>query len=157
MMMMMIMELFVIFSVVCPIVVRFTARLDVNEDETVMGETILRQEICVLCRGRLPLLHAIRAFQNRNPFRLSAKICIGKFVKYPEDIGSSDDENCFFVVDSEERCVWKIGRQSGKHHRFLCLQPNHFPLPATLSVSCDGQQILMLTRNSVVIYSWFRP
>src|SRR6218665_3467222 len=132
-------------------------RLVVNNHEKVMGVTVLRQEICVLYRIYSSSLRAIRVFQNRNPFRLNAKIDIGKFAKHPTDIGSSDEENCFFVLDSEKECVWKILRQSGKHHKFLSLQSAHFQGAAsTLSVSCYGQQLMILTRSSVVVYRGFR-
>ena len=113
---------------------------------------MLRQEICVLCRTFHSSSPAIFVFQNRNPFRLNAKIDIG-LVRAPEDIGSSQEDNCFVVIDSEEKCVWKIARQTGDYHKFLYLQSSHlFHYPSTLSVSCDGQELLILTRHSLAIY-----
>src|SRR6218665_1847360 len=152
----MIIEQFVAFAVVRPIVVRFIARLDVNEDRKVMGVTMLRREICVLCQNDSSSPHAIRVFQNRNPFHLNAKIDIG-LVKDPEDIGSSDEQNCFFVFDSEEKCVWKIARQTGDYQKFLDLQSAHFSLPAALSVSCDGRELQIVTLRSLGICGAFGP
>ena len=127
-----------------------------NEDEKVKGVTILRQEICVLCLNKATSPHAIRVFQNRNPFPLIANIDIG-LVKDPVDIGSSDDENFFFVIDSKEKCVWKVERQTGDYHKFLQLPFIHFfRWPSTLSVSCDGKQLLMLTHYSLVVYGALR-
>ena len=122
-----------------------------------MGVTMLRQEICILCRGDYSSAHVIRVLQNRNPFPLSEKINIGEFCKNPEDIGSSDDENCFFVVDSKERCLWKIARKTGNYHKFLHLQFTYFPRLVMLPVSCDGQELLILTPRSLDIYRASRP
>src|SRR6218665_3588167 len=123
-----------------------------------MGVTILRKEICVLCRTDSLSPPAIRVFQNRNPFRLNAKIDIGEFLEDANDIGSSDEENCIFVLDSKEKCVWRIARQTGDHHKFLNLQSIHFfQWPSKLSVSCDGQRLLLLTRWSLNIYEVFEP
>jgi len=119
---------------------------------------MLRQEICVFCWHNSTSPPAICAFQNRNPFRLNSKIEIGEFVKDPKDIGSSDGENCFFVIDSEEKCVWKIARQTGDHQKFLDLQFIHFiQWPSTMSVSCDGQELLILALRSLYIYGAFGP
>lgn len=117
---------------------------------------MLRQEICVLCRNNSSSPNVIRVFHNRNPFRLNTKIDIGE-IEYPNDIGASDEENCFFVIDSKNKCVWKIGRQTGDHHVFLHLQSTHFPHLAMLSVSCDGHELLILTLSSLDIYRAFGP
>jgi len=121
---------------------------------------MLRQEICVLSRGdhysSQREICEICLFQNLNPFSLNAKIDIAK-VKYPEAIGSSDEGNCFFVIDSKEKCVWKIARQTGDYHKFLDLQATQLPRIPTLSVDCNGHELLILTPRSLNIYRSFRP
>jgi len=142
-----------VFAVVCPIVDRFTASLDINEDEEVKGVTMLRQEICVLVRNDYSSPHAIRVYQNRNPFRLNARIDLS-FVQNPEDIGSSDVENCFFVHDLRQKSVWKIARFGGNNPNFLDIA-HLSERPPTLSVSSDGQELLILTLTSLEIYRVF--
>ena len=145
-----------VFAVVCPIVDIFTASLAVNKDERVKAVTMLRQEICVLCFNRYSSPHAIRVFQNRNPYQLSEKIEIS-LVKDLIDMGSSSEENCFFVLDPEDKCVWRIARQTGDYHKFLHLQFTHFfRWPLTLSVSSDGQELLIPTLRSLEIYRLVR-
>src|SRR6218665_793404 len=123
----------------------------------VRGVTMLRQEICVLCRNdRYSSGYAIRVFQNRNPFSPSAIIDIDK-VKEAKDIRSSDEEDCFFVLDSREKCVWKIARHAGDHKKFLDFQSTHFPPPLNFSVYCNGHELLILTPSSLNIYGAFRP
>ena len=127
-----------------------------------MGITMLslRQEICVLCRiepFRYPYaFHAIRVFQNLNPFRLRERIEID-CVTEPDGIGSSDEEDCFFVTDSEEQCVWKIARLTCEHQKFIDLQATHFPHRPKLTVNCNGQELLILALRSLYIFRTFRP
>lgn len=131
-------ELFV-YAVVRRIVEKFTAAIIMKRNEKAMGVTMLSEEICVLCRSENSSPPAIRVFQNRNPFRFTAHIDIGESIKVPKDIGSSDEENCFFVIDYDEKCVWKIARQTDDQHKFLDLDSIiFFQCPPTLPYPAMG-------------------
>src|SRR5688572_13872092 len=98
---------FVSFLVVCPISVNFTQKIYAGREWRV---TKLRNEIYLLC---LPSssLSEILVFEDRNSFRLKKKMKITEIIS-PSDIGSSEKENCLYVSDYYENCVWKITRET---------------------------------------------
>lgn len=125
----------------------------------VYGTTKLRNEIYVLCRCHAPVSHMIYVFEDRNPFRLRKKIEINQ-IKSPEDIVSSEKENCLYVSDSAKRYVWKVTREIHSQISIL-LGIDHMPgttehyyrplttdyYPPTLSVSSNNQ-LLVFSQSS---------
>ena len=136
--------------VVCPISINFTQRIEIGGNEYVRGVTKLRNEIYVLCRSisSSSSNHVIRVFEDRIPFRLQKTIEI-KEIKYPRDIGSSEKGNCLYVSDYDEKCVWKITRETDDQHKIIKWLTTDYQ-PYTLSVSSDGQ-LLMVNHSSSIL------
>ena len=109
--------------------------------EDARGVTKLRKEIYILC----PLDHLIRVYEDREPFRLQKDMEIEE-TKFPRDIGSSEQENCLYVSDNDERCVWKITRETDDQHKIIKWLTTDYK-PWTLSVSREGE-LLMINRSS---------
>src|SRR5688572_8531879 len=106
------------------------------------GLTKLRNEIYILCES------SVFVFEVRTPFRLRRKIEIEE-IKYPYDIGSSEKENCLYVSDHGENCIWKITREGDDHYNIIkWLTTDYDPLP--LSVSSNGQ-LLVVTETSSIL------
>jgi len=123
----------------CPIFVNFSSLIDMGKDEVVRGVTKLQSEIYVLCISLST--HVIRVFEDRKPFRLKRIIEI-KEIKYPRDIGSSENENCLYVCDQREQCIWKITRERDDQHNIFKWLVIYFQ-PMALSVSNDGHLCLI--------------
>ena len=113
------MQYFVFILVVCPISINCIQRLEIRRNERVCGVTKLRNEIYVLCRCEslsLAYQNAIRVFEDRNSFRPRKKIEIAE-IRYPVDIGSSEKEDCLYVSDDGEKCVWKITKPTDDQNK----------------------------------------
>ena len=128
-----------------PISVNFTERINVGSNETVCGVAKLGNEIYVLCQ---PFPRVIRIFHGRSPFCFLEEIGI-KEMEDPKDIQSIDKENCLYVSDQREKCVWKITRQTDYQHiviRWLTLDY----APHCLSVSRNGHLLLVTAWSSIL-------
>ena len=56
--------------------------------------------------------------EDREPFSLQNDIEI-KEIKQPVDVVSSEKENCLYVSDAEEKCVWKMTREIDNQYIYL--------------------------------------
>lgn len=130
--------------------INLTQRVDIRENEYVHGVSKLGNEIFVLCYvSFVPCV--IRVFEDRNPFRFQRNIKLEK-INGAFDVGASEKQNCLYVSDYLENCVWKITREIGDQHKILKWLKTDYK-PMTLSVNSDGQ-LLMVNRksSSLVIY-----
>ena len=128
-----------------PISVNFTERINVGKNETVSGVTKLRNEIYVLCQ---PFPCVIRVFKDRNPIPFQEEIAI-KEIGDPKDIHSSEKDNCLYVSDQREKCVWKIRRQTYYKHKIIRWLIIDYA-PHTLSVSSNGHLLLVTAWSSIL-------
>ena len=136
----------IIFSilVVRGITINFTQKIDLQLSMSARGLTKLRNEIYVLCH-RDDLINLIRVYEDRYPFRLKKDMEIEEF-KFSFHIVSSENENCLYVSDYKENCVWKIIRETDDQHKIIkwgTTDCNSW----TLSVLRDGE-LLMINRSS---------
>ena len=136
--------------VVCPISINFTQRIEIGRNEDVRGVTKLRNEIYVLCASSPSSSDVIRVFEDRIPFLLQKTIEV-KEIKYPRGIGSTDKGNCLYVCDSEEKCVWKMTRETDDQHKIIKWLTTDYE-PYTLSVSSDGQLLVVNLSSILMIY-----
>src|SRR6218665_4166369 len=67
-------------------------------------------------------------------------------MKYLYDIGSSEKENCLYVSDYVDKCVWKITIETVDQHKIIKWLTIDYE-PRTLSVSRDGE-LLMINHSS---------
>lgn len=136
--------------------VNFTNRIKLQVNEDLYGVTKLRNEIHVLCRSYSSSPYELSSFQNvirvyedRNPFRLQKRMEITEFDS-PVDIASSEKDNCLYVSDSEAYCVWKIAREAaGDQHTIIKWLTTDYQ-PSTLSVSGDGQLLILDDSSSIL-------
>jgi len=105
---------------VCPIFIIFSELIHIQGHlESIRGVTKLRNKIYVLKKHRYALLNTvILVFEDRTPFRHLKNIKI-KRVKSVFDIGSNEKENCFYVADGHERCVWKITKGADDKYNMI--------------------------------------
>jgi len=134
--------------------INFTQRIERRRANTLGGVTKLRNEIYVLCESNSSSalnVCVIRVFQDRTPFHLQKEIEI-KGIQIAGDIGSSEKENCLYISDLRDYCVWKITRETGNHHKSICWLTTDYE-PRTLSVSSDGQLLMFNdSSHSLMIY-----
>src|SRR6218665_2972773 len=137
--------------VVRPITIDVTQRIEMPENSGIGGVTKLRNEIYILLEARYGVLSRIRGFNDRYPFRLQTEIKAEE-INGPSDIGSSEKENCLYVCDYIQRCVWKITRETDDQHKIIkWLTTDSQPL--TLSVSRDGELLMIdLSSHCLMIY-----
>ena len=130
-----------------PITVNVTQRIATSENEETWGVTKLRNEVYVLFHTFNPdrNVSRIRVFQDRYPFRLQTDIKADD-IKRPIDIGSSEEENCLYVIDDDENCVWKITKEADDQHKLIKWLTIDYK-SYTLSVSRDGE-LLMINHSS---------
>ena len=105
------------------------------------GVTKLRNEIFILCLIAFKVPHVIGVIEDRRPFRFQRNIEI-KTIKEPSDIGSCEKENCLYVSDFKEKCVWKITRTTDYEHTIIKWLATDYQ-PRTLSVSSGGQLLMV--------------
>jgi len=142
---------FIFIIVVCPISVNFSQRIEIPRNERVYGVTKLRSEIFVLCRLSSPSPTVIRVHEDRNPFRCQRNITMDR-IKGPFDIGSSEKNNCLYVCDAWEKCVWKITRKTHDQYNIVKWVNTYYD-PYTLSVSINGQLLMVnWAPNILMIY-----
>src|ERR1043165_5625674 len=91
--------------------ISFNQKIDIGTYDVVFCITKLRSEIYVICLRFSSDPNVIFVFEDRNPFKLQKKIDI-KQIQDPYDIASSEKDNCLYVSDSIEKCVWKITRET---------------------------------------------
>src|SRR6218665_1702767 len=91
--------------VVRGITINFTQKIDLQLSKGARGITKLRNEIYVLSITH----NLISVYEDRYPFRLKKNMKIEE-TKFPICIVSSEKENCLYVSDYDEQCVWKITR-----------------------------------------------
>ena len=142
----------VILLVVCQISINFTQRINIRENEhNLRGMTKLRNEINVLCESLSSGSNIILVFEDRPPFNLQKEIKI-KEIHHPWDIGSSENEDCLYISDYLEKCVWKITREIDNQDKVMKWLTTDYQ-PWTLSVSGDGQLMLINdSSHSLMIY-----
>ena len=137
---------FVCILVVRQISISFTERIDIQGNR-VRGVTKLRNSIYILCLSG----NVIQVFDDRTPFSLQKEIEI-KEIKTPGDIFSNETENCLYVCDHREYCIFKITRERDNHHKIIKWLTTDYPL-ITVSVSSDGQLLMIRhSSNSLMIY-----
>src|SRR6218665_2576260 len=133
--------------VVRGITINFTQRIDMQLSRRARGITKLRNEIYVLC----PLDRLIRLYEDRYPFRLKKDMEIEE-TKFPFHIVSSEKENCLYVSDIREKCVWKITRETDDQHKIIKWLTTDYK-PWTLSVSSDNELLMINdSSHSLMIY-----
>ena len=101
-------------SVMCPISINFSKLIGIpRKEELLLGVTKLRNKIYVLSQN-----NTIRVFEDWNPFPLLKNIQVREtdLKRNMSDIGSNDKENCLYVTDSGEQCVWKITEEIFQHN-----------------------------------------
>lgn len=119
---------------------------EIERKGSLVGLTKLRNKIHVLFFG--VIYPVIQTFQDRHPFCLQ-KDCELKGIKVPSDIGSSEMDNCLYVVDrrhNNDSCVWRIKEtetadQLYRVTKWLTLDKGFNP--QTLTVSSDGQVLMV--------------
>jgi len=122
-----------------PITINVTEKIEISEDEGMWGVTKLRNKIYVLFHAFTPC--RIRVFEDRHPFRLQTDNKAEE-IKDPIDIGSSEKENCLYVSDGEEKCVWKITRETDDQFKIIKWLTTDY-LPYSMSVSRDGESLMI--------------
>src|SRR6218665_3867227 len=133
--------------VVRPISINFSELIDIpSQHGSLCGVTKLRNKIYALSqtRGYHNLKNLIRVFEDRNPFRLLDKIEVTEFGSL-FDIGSSEKENCLYVADRGERCVWKITTEADDQYNIVKWLNIDYWLDhaCTLSVSSLGNLLVV--------------
>src|SRR6218665_2219657 len=112
-----------------------------SEIQGTRGVSKLRNEIYVVFRTGG--VSRIRVFEDRYPFRLQTDINTEE-IKYPIDIISSKRENWLYVSDREDKCVWKITRETDDQHKIIkWLITNYIYMPYTMSVSRDDELLMI--------------
>lgn len=147
-------------SVSFPISINFTKRLNVGRNEYVLGMTKLRNKIYILCKvgvssASTPAsstvgLGSIRVFEDQNSFRFEKEIEISE-IEDPSDIGSSENENCLYVSEAVEHCVWKITMEDGDDNKIRkwLIGDN---APHKLSACSDGHLLVISNSSALMIY-----
>lgn len=130
----------------CPIFVNFTAKIDVREE--VWGVTKLRNEIYVLCRPLTSTPHSVLVFEDWNPFHLKKKIEVNE-IQEVCDVRPSEKGNCLYISDPRDKCIWKLTREAGDQHKYVKWLTTNYT-PKTLSVSSDGQLVVVSKAKSVL-------
>src|SRR6218665_2759341 len=131
-----------VVSLVCPVSIDFTQRIEIQKDNYYLfGVTKLRNEFYVLCRSLSSAPNVIRVYRDRTPFHRTKEIKI-KEIKYPIDIGSNEKENCLYVSEVIEKCVWKMTRETDDQPKITKWLSTGYE-PRTLSVSSDGQLLMI--------------
>ena len=125
--------------------IELTQRIKIPVNQTVMGVTKLRNEIYILCQSTTFPHTIIRVFLDQTPFSLHMEIEINQITS-PFDIGSCEKEYCLYICDSVGKFVWKITRDADHQHKVTKWLTTYYE-PRTLSVSCDGQ-LLMINDSS---------
>src|SRR6218665_332921 len=135
--------------VVRPITIDVIQRIEMPENQEIWGVTKLRNEIYIHvlleARDGVPCVSRIRGFNDRYPFPLQTEIKAEE-IHAPSDFGSSEKENCLYVSDYIQRCVWKITRETDDTHKIIKWLTTDYE-PRTMSVSRDGG-LLMLNVSS---------
>ena len=137
----------IFISDVCPMFVSFPEIRDVGRDEHVIGVTKLRNEIYVLCLS-YPV-SVIRVFDDRNSLSHEGNIDL-RYIQFAFDIGSSKKDNCLYVSDFDEKCVWKITREAENKYKITIWLTIDYK-PMTLSVNSDGQLMLIKVPSSILM------
>src|SRR6218665_454982 len=133
--------------VVRGITINFTQKIDMQLSGVAFGITKLRNEIYVLSHRN----HLIRVYEDREPFRLKKDMEIEE-IKSPTYIVASEMENCVYVNDYKENCVWKITRETDDQHKIIKWLRTDYS-PRTLSVSKDGELLIInQSSQSLMIY-----
>jgi len=140
---------------VCPIIINFTQRIAMPEYGEILGVTKLRSNIYVFCHKGYVLtkdgIRRIYVFEDRYPFRLQTEIKANK-ISYLVDIGSSEKENCLYVSDFQEKCVWKITRETDDTYKIIKWLTTDYA-PQTMSVSRYGELLINnQSSQSLMIY-----
>ena len=118
--------------------------------ESVFGVTKLRHEIYILCLC-CSSSHVIRVFEDQNPFSFRKKFNITE-IKEPGDIESSESENCLYVSDSGEKCVWRITRWTDNQYNITKWLTTDYK-PSALAMSSHGQLLMVNnSSSSLMIY-----
>ena len=137
--------------VVRPITIDVTQRIEMPENEKLWGVTKLRNEIYILLKARDGVPSRIRGFNDRYPFRLQTEIKAEE-INGQSDIGSSENENCLYLSDNDERCIWKIIRETDDKHKIIKWLIIDYK-PWHLSVSRDDELLMInYSTHSLMIY-----
>src|SRR6218665_445597 len=132
---------FTLILVVRPISIDFSQRIEMP-NKTACGVTKLRNEFYIVCQLPPSDQYVIRIFEDRTPFRRQPKDIDIKEINSIWDIRSSEQENCLYICDYNEKCVWKIIREANEEHKVVKWLIAEYR-PWSLSVSCDGQLLMV--------------
>lgn len=122
-----------------------------------VGVTKLRNKIYVLCRADSKTSSSsVSIFDDQFPFELQGNVKFQE-IAIPLDINSNQKENCLYVLDQREKCIWKIMADDGGHgHKIIRWMNFEKDFEVySISVSSDGQ-LLMVSRfpfTRLIIYS----
>jgi len=143
----------VFILVVRPITIEVTQRIEMSEsDELIRGVAKLRSEIYVLFRTGYSVSNVfrIRVFEDQYPFRLQTEINTEIIDSYA--IVSSEKENCLYVSDCIQNCVWKITRETDDQNKIIKWLATDYR-PGYMSLSRDGELLVInKSSHSLVIY-----
>jgi len=109
--------------------------------------TKLRNKIHVLCYSSSSSSpNVIRVVDDKSPFRLQKKIEIQE-IKEPWNIVSSEKENCLYVSEPRENCVWKITRGTVDSENQIIIK--------WLTTDYEPQGLSMSSDNHLLIASYY--
>src|SRR6218665_1136758 len=118
--------------VVRPLLINFTHTIDLLRKNRVNAVTKLRNEIYVLHN------RDIYVFEDQDPFCLQKKLDIS-YIELPYDLQSCEKENCIFVSDSKDNCIFRVTRETGEENPLKLVDHD----PRNLSVTSDGQLLVI--------------
>ena len=110
--------------------------------------TKLQDKIYILC---LPSSssNVICVFEDRNPFSLRQIFKLAETIS-PVDIASSEKDNCLYVSDDGENCVWKITRETGDQRKIIKWLTTDYQ-PRTMSMTSDGKLLMVNSSLSILM------
>lgn len=133
-----------IYILVSPsIVIKFVQELDLHEMEGdhIVGVAKLLDKILVISRSPQTV---ITVFKDQNPFCLQ-KIMALREILCPEDIASSEQQQCVYISDKDSYCIWKITSKPNDDYEVTkwCSASS----PFTMSVSSSGHLVMVRNDN----------
>ena len=112
----------------------------------------MRNDIYILCQSLISQSsYEIRVFEDGLPSCAGKEIEIKRIIS-PFDIGSSEKEQCLYVSDHDEKCVWKINRDINISRKIIKWLKIDYQ-PRKLSMTSDDQ-LLMINEStsSLMLY-----
>src|SRR6218665_351884 len=79
--------------------------IDTGRFSDVRGMATLRNELYIICRSFFCSVILVMDLRIPNSYRNLIRI---KEIKFPTDMVSSEKENCLYISERIERCIWKL-------------------------------------------------